>query len=79
LDARSGVLVTLLRGHRGPLTSAAFSPNGRTIVTGGVDATVRTYRCDLCGGLDVLMALADRRLAATGRELTDEERERYLG
>jgi WD40 repeat protein len=77
-DVRSGS-VTLLRGHRGPLTSAAFSPNGRAIVTGGVDGTVRTYRCDICGGLGELVRLADRRLAATGRELTPEERARYLG
>ena len=78
-DARTGGLVTLLRGHRGLLTSAAFSPSGRAIVTGGVDGTVRTYRCDLCGGLDELVRLADRRLGATGRRLTLEERERYLG
>ena len=78
-DALSGDLVTLLRGHRGLLTSAGFSPNGRVIVTGGVDGTVRTYRCDLCGGLAELRRLADSRLGATGRELTPEERERYLG
>ena len=78
-DARDGGPVTLLRGHRGPVTSAAFSPNGRTIVTGGVDGTVRTFRCDICGGLRELVRLADERLAATGRKLTAEERERYLG
>ncbi len=78
-DAESGASVTLLRGHRGPLTSAAFSPNGRAIVTGGVDGTVRTFRCDLCGGLAALLRLADRRLDATGRSLSAEERERYLG
>jgi WD40 repeat protein len=78
-DAGSGGLVTLLRGHRGRVTSAAFSPNGRAIVTGGVDGTVRTYRCDICGGLGELVRLAGRRLDATGRRLSAEERERYLG
>ena len=28
---------------------------------------LRTYRCDLCGDLDELLALAKRRLAATRR------------
>jgi WD40 repeat protein len=76
-DAESGA-VTLLRGHRGPLTSVAFSPNGREIVTGGVDGTVRTYRCDMCGGLGELVRLAGRRLDATGRSLSAEERERLV-
>ena len=61
------------------MTSVAFDPSGRTIVTGGVDGTVRRYDCEICGGLGGLVELAERRLAATGRELTAEERERYLG
>jgi len=77
-DARDGSLVVRLRGHDGALTSADFDPTGRTIVTGGVDGTVRTYVCEICGGLDELVELAERRLAATGRELTAEERELYL-
>ena len=68
-----------LQGHEGTVTSAAFDPEGHTIVTGGVDGTVRRYDCEICGGLDDLVALARKRLAATGRELTLEERERYLG
>jgi hypothetical protein len=48
-------------------------------VTGGVDGTVRTYRCEICGGIDDLVALARERLEATGRELTPAERELYLG
>jgi hypothetical protein len=39
---------------------------------------VRTYRCDLCGGLDELLALARGQLAATRRMLTPAERRRYL-
>ena len=46
------------------------------IVTGGEDGTVRTYRCLICGDSDELVKLAERRLAATGRELTSAERER---
>jgi WD40 repeat protein len=77
-DARTGAQVSLLRGHKGMLTSASFDPSGRTIVTGGEDGTVRTYRCELCGPLDELVELAERRLAATGRKLTADERQRYL-
>jgi WD40 repeat protein len=78
-DTRDGSLVMRLQGHEGPVTAVAFEPDARTIVTGGVDGTVRTYTCVICGGLDDLVALADRRLARTGRELTPDERERYLG
>jgi WD40 repeat protein len=60
------------------VTAAAFDPSGRTIVTGGVDGTVRTYHCDICGDLSELVALAERRLAATRRALTASERARYV-
>jgi WD40 repeat protein len=78
-DARSGALIMFLRGHQGTVTSATFDPSGRIIVTGGVDGTVRTYACRICGGLEELSELARSRLAETGRMLTDEERDRYLG
>jgi WD40 repeat protein len=78
-DARTGNSIVRLRGHENTATAAAFDPTGHTLVTGGVDGTVRTYTCEVCGSLDELVALAGERLAATGRELTPEERERYLG
>jgi len=78
-DARSGMLVRYLRGHQGRVLSAGFDPTGRVIVTGGQDGTVRTYRCEFCGDLEQLSEIARRRLAETGRELTADERERYLG
>jgi hypothetical protein len=64
-----------------PFRAPAFrrDPSGRIIVTGGADGTVRTYRCDLCGGVGELVEFADRRLAGTRRELTEAERDRYLG
>jgi WD40 repeat protein len=65
-NGRTGRRLMFVRGSQ-PLTSATFDPTGRTILTGGVDGTVRTYRCDLCGNLDELLALAGRRLAATKR------------
>ncbi len=78
-DPRSGLIVVRLQGHEGPVTAALFDESGRRVLTGGADGTVRTYDCDVCGDLDELLGIADRRLAVTGRELTPEERERYLG
>ena len=62
-DARSGQLVYFLRGPTEKLTSATFDPSSGRIVTASEDGTVRTYRCDVCGGLDSLVALAKARLA----------------
>jgi len=78
-DARDGSLVMRLQGHEGPVTSASFAGDSKTIVTGGADGTVRTYECILCGGLDDLLPVAGTRLARTGRTLTDAERAQYFG
>jgi WD40 repeat protein len=77
-DVGSGDIVLRLRGHEGTTTAATFDPSGKLIVTGGIDGTVRTYSCEICGAIDDLLALADKRIAATRRELTPEEREQYL-
>jgi WD40 repeat protein len=75
--ASDGKLVYYLRGHEGILTSVAFAPDG-LLATGGEDGTVRLFRCPVCGGIDERPALAGERLEGTGRELTPDERERYL-
>ena len=68
-----------LRGPaRGPLTSVAFTPNGRRILTASADGTVRTYFCDACGRIDDLIRLAQARFAALRDDLTVAERRRYL-
>jgi len=74
----NGHLLTYLRGHTEPLTSASFSPDGHRILTASRDGTVRTYACRICGGVDELRALAQRRLTALSRLLSPAERERYL-
>ena len=67
----------LLQGPEAPVSAAAFV-SAKRIVTSGKDG-VRTYVCDICGGLRSLVALAERRLATTHRELKPDERLRYLG
>lgn len=76
-DATSEERVFFLQGHDGPVLAAAFTSPTR-IVTRGRDG-VRTYVCDTCGELPALLALAEKRLAVTGRTLKPAERERYLG
>ena len=61
--ARTGRLLFFLHGHHKPLTSASFSRNGKLVLTGGVDGMLRLYRCEVCAGIDGLVALAKRRLA----------------
>lgn len=44
------------------LTSASFSPDGRFVLASGEDGAVRLYRCEICGNLQALLALARTRL-----------------
>ena len=59
LDAESGRTMTVIRDHNGTVFSASFSPDGRTLVTGGQDLTVRLF--ELPGGrpLGVLAGHSD--------------------
>jgi dipeptidyl aminopeptidase/acylaminoacyl peptidase len=77
--ASTGELVRLLRGPAGPFRAVAFSPDSRTIVAATGRGVVSSYDCRVCGEIPELLELAEKRLAATGRELTPEERELYLG
>jgi WD40 repeat protein len=68
-----------LYGPKDPLTAVAFEPGSRAIVSRERDGVFRRWACELCSGLDQLVALGESRLRATGRTLTPEERARYLG
>jgi WD40 repeat protein len=75
-DATTGQKITFLRNRGRPVRTAAFASATR-IVTSGDDG-VRTYLCDTCGNLDALLAVAEHRLAVTGRVLEPAERARFL-
>ena len=58
-------LLALRTGSRRQLIAAAFGgANHRLIVTAGRDGKIRYYLCEICGGMDELLALARRRLNA---------------
>jgi len=75
--ASDGRLIKLLVGPEGPFLAAGFGDDSRTIVARSDGDVVSTYDCRLCAGIPELLALADERLDATGRELTAEEHELY--
>ncbi len=77
-ETATGHLVTYLRGPDAPLTSASFSPDGRWILTADRDGTLRLYRCELCGGLDELVATAEARLAGIATTPLSAERQRVV-
>jgi WD40 repeat protein len=76
-EAGSGQLISYLHGHDQPLTSASFSPDGRRILSTSRDGTVRTYACEVCGGLDELARVAESRLDTLARPLSAADRRRY--
>jgi len=75
LETGTGQSVLELRGDSGAINSAAFSPDGKRIVTASEDGTARIYACDICVPLEGLLSIARNRVT---RELTAEERKKYL-
>ncbi len=43
LDARTGAEVARLVGHSGPVLGLCFSPDGRTLASGSLDATIKLW------------------------------------
>jgi WD40 repeat protein len=66
-ETSTGRRLFYLRGHGAVVRTAAFVPRRTQIVTSSADGSVRTYVCRLCGDLDDLRLLAQRRLARLRR------------
>jgi WD40 repeat protein/tRNA A-37 threonylcarbamoyl transferase component Bud32 len=78
-DAGNGELVRTIRGHEGPLTAVAYSPDGETLATSSWDRTVKLWdpetgvrRSTLAGHCDWVSHLAfdssGLRLATAGAD-----------
>jgi WD40 repeat protein len=74
-EVGTGIRVAMLTGHNAPVRSPAFAPDGRAIVTAGLEGRVNLYAFPLGGTVQELVTLARSQAA---RELTPEERARYL-
>jgi WD40 repeat protein len=75
-DLESQRSLVHLFGHSGAVAAVDFSPDGSSIVSGGVDRSVRIWRCEVCAPIDEVLRLARSRML---RELTPAERARFLG
>jgi WD40 repeat protein len=67
-----GEAPVVLSGHEGTVGHLAFSPDGRRLISGAYDGTVRQWRL----GLDDLIQVA---CTSAGRTLSPAEIEHYLG
>ncbi|MDQ7808647.1 hypothetical protein Q5425_33355 [Amycolatopsis sp. A133] len=73
-DTATGEELVSLRGHGAFVEQAQFGP-GETLVTANGDGTVRRTRCEACGPIDRVRALAAARAT---RSLSADERRTYL-
>jgi WD40 repeat protein len=73
--ATGSLLARLVRGHTDTVNSAAFSPDGRSLITASSDGTVLIHSCDALRPVNELLALA---AARHYRPLTPLERRQYL-
>jgi WD40 repeat protein len=73
-DSRTGVPVAILQSGSSDLLDVQLTPDGK-IVTQGLDS-VSISECEVCGSLSQVRAQA---LARKPRQLTADERRRYLG
>jgi WD40 repeat protein len=72
-DWRRGLMLVALR-QEGFAFGVDALPDGRRFVSASDDGSVRIWECDVCGPVEEVLALAERR---TTRDLTADERERF--
>ena len=72
-DAAAGVQLAVLSGHGDGVWSAAWSPDGRRIVTTSADQTARIWDANVVADLDAQVAWSQ---AAKIDDLSDAERSR---
>jgi WD40 repeat protein len=77
-EPATGVQLAVLRGHTDRVGVAAFSADGRSIVTAGDDGTARIYECALCGSVQSLVTMARQRAQMTGRRFTPAEQFKFF-
>lgn len=75
-DASSGRRLLEFGGYDRSRTTAAFSLDGARVATGTAFGQVLVHPCEICGPVENLLAHARSRV---GRELTADEKARYLG
>jgi WD40 repeat protein len=64
-----------ISGHSAAVCIVMFHPDGQRLATGHSDGTARIWHCEACLPIDQILKLAETR---TTRQLTPEERRRYL-
>jgi WD40 repeat protein len=73
-DARTGTALAVLQSGQGEIYDAALSRDGK-IATLGKGEVVHVFKCDVCGSLEQVRALA---LSRAPRPLTARERRQFL-
>jgi WD40 repeat protein len=72
-DAQSGLLLSVLEGHEGPVNYATFSPDGKQVMTISDDNTARVWQI-----FPTTQALIDYANQIVPRCLTPEQRKQYF-
>ena len=73
-DWQRQAVLSVTHPHADMINSVEFSPDGRWVLSASDDDTVKLTRCESCGRIDDVFALAGRR---TTRTLSDAERKEF--